>query len=122
MTAETDPDPEDAIGVAFSSFLTAVLIAVMLYGLMLVLLTLAHNSRRAEEIGIRNDDDARDVRYKRRKREGLPDDFFLKFGYRYGGRIPHFLCIYFLGDHALFLFFVSKLRLGICVQSARRMG
>jgi len=90
MAAETDPDPEDAIGVAFSSFLTAVLIAVMLYGLMLVLLTLAHNSRRAEEIGIRNDDDARDVRYKRRKREGLPDDFFLKFGYRYRGIFPRF--------------------------------
>jgi len=83
MTAEADPDPEDSIGVAFSSFITAVIVSVSLYGLMLVLLTLAHNARRAEEIAIRNDDDARDVRYKRRKREGLPDDFFLKFGYSY---------------------------------------
>ena len=43
----------------------------------------AHAVRNNEEIVIRNDDDARDVRYKRRKREGLPDDFFLTTGYSY---------------------------------------
>jgi|AntAceMinimDraft_5_1070358.scaffolds.fasta_scaffold47480_2 hypothetical protein len=42
----------------------------------------AHATRRMQEIAIRNDDDGRDVRYKRRKREGLPDDFFLTYGYR----------------------------------------
>ena len=33
---------------------------------------------RREQISIRNMDDKRDVRYKKRRREGLPEDFFLK--------------------------------------------
>jgi len=76
-------DVEDDMGVAFPSFITCVILGISLYALMLLLLMFAHSARRAQEIAIRNDDDARDVRFKRRKRDDLPDDFFLTYGYSY---------------------------------------
>lgn len=78
-----DLQREDQLGAGFASFLATLLLAALLYAIMLGLLTVAHAVRNNEEIVIRNDDDARDVRYKRRKREGLPDDFFLTTGYSY---------------------------------------
>lgn len=83
LAGEENVDVEDDLGVAFPSFVTFLFIGICLYGLMLVLLMFAHGTRRAQEIAIRNDDDARDVRFKRRKREGLSDDFFLQYGYSF---------------------------------------
>ena len=83
LSGNDGKEDEDTLGVGASAFITAMICGFFLYVAMLFILQVAYQEWRREQISIRNKDDNREVRYKRRKREGVPDDFFKIYGYSY---------------------------------------